>query len=211
MAALFLFLWLLLLASADAFTNPVVVAKTSSITNPQASQFPCRATPDDNDTPAVTIAFEPPPPPSFTPKPLPVILGAGLFLFASSVNRNDKSFATQVLQQAQIALRADPTITMELGQAVETGGVYSSQSSTAKVGTRDYKQLVLQFQIEGGNAWAQGVAYGVAPIDDPTQVQLVSLEVANMDASINGTPFEINNIASTSTTSTSSKSTSGDQ
>jgi hypothetical protein len=142
----------------------------------------------------------PPPPPSFTPKPLPVILGAGLFLFASSVKGCDRAMANELLQQSEAVLRQDPTIVMELGQAVETGGVYSSLSATATGGdAQQYKQLVLQFQIEGGNAWAQGVAYGIQKSkninnsnnSNKAEIQLVSLEVANMDATINGTPFEI--------------------
>jgi hypothetical protein len=91
-------------------------------------------------------------------------------------------------------MRADPTIIMELGQSIEAGGVYSSQTTTLHSPSRDvpsYQQLVLQFQIEGGNAWAQGVAYGIKAIPDG-EVHLVSLEVANMDATINGKPFEIN-------------------
>ena len=126
-----------------------------------------------------------PPPPAFVPKPLPVLLGGGLFLFARSVRGKDKAFADELLKQAQVALRQDATIGMELGQGVETGGVYSSMFAQSG----GYDQLVLQFQIEGGNAWAQGVAYGVRQHET---IQLVSLEVANMDASINGTPFEIN-------------------
>lgn len=125
-----------------------------------------------------------PPPPKFIPKPLPVLLGGGLFLFSRSVRGQDKPFANELLRQAQVVLRKDATIGMELGQGVETGGVYASQFAQ----NGGYDQLVLQFQIEGGNAWAQGVAYGVRQKDT---VQLVSLEVANMDASINGTPFEI--------------------
>jgi hypothetical protein len=127
-----------------------------------------------------------------------LILGGGLFLFATSVRTKDKDFAASLLQQAQVALRSDPVITMELGQDVESGGVYSSLSTTTTVANKSsqgqrkpYKQLVLQFQIEGGNAWAQGVAYGVQAIPDGN-FELVSLEVANMDATMNGKPFEIN-------------------
>ena len=128
-----------------------------------------------------------------------------MFLFASSVPQQDRAFANALLEQAQAALRNDPTITMELGYGVEAGGVYASQR-TQYVSENEgvnYDQLVLQFQIEGGNAWAQGVAYGIRPYssDGPgsddkdtttSNVQLVSLEVANMDASLNGTPFEVN-------------------
>jgi hypothetical protein len=157
----------------------------------------------NDDVIADPIFQIPPPPPPFVPKQLPVILGAGLFLFASSVKGADRAFATELLQQAQAVLRQDPTIIMELGQAVETGGVYSSLSTTCTANVegnaqQEYKQLVLQFQIEGGNAWAQGVAYGIQECNSNSnaknkndEIQLVSLEVANMDATINGTPFEI--------------------
>lgn len=90
----------------------------------------------------------PPPPPPFTPKPLPVILGAGLFLFASSVKGSDRAFAKELLQQSQAVLRQDPTIVMELGQAVETGGVYSSLSATTTTTVEQpCKQFVLQSTI----------------------------------------------------------------
>lgn len=134
----------------------------------------------------------PPPPPKFRPKPLPVILGGGLFLFMGNQGRTpqDRLLTETLLQQAQDAMRQDPTITMELGCGIETGGVYASQ----KTNNGSYDQLVLQFQIEGGNAWAQGVAYGVRSRSSSSRgeiIQLVTLEVANMDASINGTPFEV--------------------
>ena len=77
-------------------------------------------------------------------------------------------------------------VSMELGQGVEAGGIYASQYDVANGGI---EQLVVQFQVEGGNAWAQGVAYGIR---QNQSIQLVSLEVANMDASMKGTPFEIN-------------------
>jgi hypothetical protein len=138
-----------------------------------------------------------PPPPNFVPKPLPVLLGGGLFLFRNSVQKQDKEFAQELLLQCQVALRACPTVAMELGQGMECGGVYASQSGET---SNNIKQLVLQFQIEGGNAWAQGVAYGIKlpaaqqdedASDETAAVQLVSLEVANMDASMNGTPLEV--------------------
>jgi hypothetical protein len=131
----------------------------------------------------------PPAPLAFVPKPLPVLLGGGLFLFGFSVKAKDRPFADKLLELSQSAMRADPTITMELGQGVETGGVYSSVKGTANADGRMIDQLVLQFQIEGGNAWAQGVAYGIKEEDG--RVQLVSLEVANMDASMNGTPLDV--------------------
>ena len=135
-----------------------------------------------------------PPPPEFIPKPLPVLLGGGLFLFAGTSsmmrNKHTKKFVESLLDQATNAMNADASIIMELGQGIEAKKVYSA-SPMFRSG--NYDQLVLQFQIEGGNAWAQGVAYGVRS-DTSGIIQLVSLEVANMDASMNGIPLEIKNI-----------------
>eukprot|EP00977_Amphora_coffeiformis_P014590 scaffold4097_cov166-Amphora_coffeaeformis.AAC.47 len=69
---------------------------------------------------------------------------------------------------------------------METGGVYASTFAYLET---NVKQLILQFQIEGGNAWAKGSVYGIKCISSP--VQLVSLQVANMDASMNGTPCQV--------------------
>eukprot|EP00563_Minutocellus_polymorphus_P001350 CAMPEP_0181032564 /NCGR_PEP_ID=MMETSP1070-20121207/6806_1 /TAXON_ID=265543 /ORGANISM="Minutocellus polymorphus, Strain NH13" /LENGTH=244 /DNA_ID=CAMNT_0023109963 /DNA_START=332 /DNA_END=1068 /DNA_ORIENTATION=- len=147
------------------------------------------------------------------------------FLFPSSVPKRHKSFASQLLSLSEQALRADPTVCAELGMGVEAGGVYASAYASASVSesgqathTRSQRggaveQLVLQFQIAGGNAWAQGVAFGVreegasveaeanknddaggdaaADDDDDGRVRLVSLEVANMDAVLNGVSFEV--------------------
>jgi hypothetical protein len=128
-----------------------------------------------------------PPAPAFNPKPLPVVLAGGLFLFGSSVKPNDRQLVNELLSAVQSVLNTDPTITMELGQGVETGGVYSSLRETTKDGI---DQIVLQFQIQGGNVWAQGLAYGIKSLDQPA-LRLVSLQVANMDASMNGMPFNI--------------------
>lgn len=178
----------------------------------------------------------PPTPPSFRPLPLPVVLGGGLFLFAKSradLGRGGGGgggvarFAEELLRQARAVLRADPSVTMELGQGLETGGIYSFllgggdgvddvggaewDGGRRRRGSGACRQLVLQFQIEGGNAWAQGVAYGIQLMGDNLDadaaanledgpgstamigdnVHLVSLEVANMDASMNGTPLEL--------------------
>lgn len=130
------------------------------------------------------------------------MLAGGLFLFASSVPRSQKKFASELLGLAQQAMRSDPTVSMELGMGVEAGGVYASSSGRALVegggGARTLEQLVLQFQITGGNAWAQGVAYGVREVvslgggaGDGGQVHLLALEVANMDAVLNGESFQV--------------------
>ena len=136
------------------------------------------------------FANKAPPAPDFNPKPLPIILAGGLFLFGSSVKPKDRPFANELLSCAQKVLQTDPTMTMELGQGIETGGIYSSLRGTTRDGI---EQLVLQFQIEGGNVWAQGIAYGIKQSrdDNPAALQLVSLQVSNMDASMNGTPFNI--------------------
>ena len=149
----------------------------------------------------------PPPPPELKRVPLPAMLAGGLFLFAASVPRSRKEFASELLGLAQRALRLDPTVSMELGMGVEAGGVYASSSGRALVEggggaarTRTWEQLVLQFQITGGNAWAQGVAYGVREVGslgggardgDGGKVHLLALEVANMDAVLNGESFQV--------------------
>ena len=152
----------------------------------------------------------PPPPPELKRVPLPAMLAGGLFLFASSVPRSRREFASELLGLAQQALRSDPTVSMELGMGVEAGGVYASSSGRALVEggdgggggprTRTWEQLVLQFQITGGNAWAQGVAYGVREVGslgggardgDGGKVHLLALEVANMDAVLNGESFQV--------------------
>lgn len=112
------------------------------------------------------------------------MLAGGLFLFATSVPSSQKSRADKLLRLAQEVLRSDPTVTMELGPGIESGNVYAS--SNGKDG--EVHQLVLQFQINGGNAWAQGCLYGV---EDETGVRLISLEVANMDAVLNNQSFQV--------------------
>ena len=183
----------------------------------------------------------PPPPPELNRLPLPAMLAGGLLLFATSVPPPQREFATQLLQQAEQALRSDPTVAMELGMGIEVGGIYASSFATtttitsttgtsttgtsAAVGQNSrvaephnrVEQLVVQFQITGGNAWASGVAYGMRQRRESAaagnengaasaaaeggrssgragnagEVQLVSLEVANMDAVWNGVSFEV--------------------
>ena len=64
---------------------------------------------------------------------------------------------------------------------------------------------MLQFQINGGATWACGVAYGIRnhaesvsissnnkqQLGGEGEVTLVSLEVANMDAVLNGQSFQV--------------------
>ena len=163
---------------SSAHHNDIIVSQSSL---PSTSRFLANISGESSS------AQHPPPPPVFVPKPLPVLLGGGLFLFANSVNRQYKAFAQELLKQSEAAMRSDAMVSMELGQGVEAGGIYASKYARAP---GDIDQLVVQFQIEGGNAWAQGVAYGIRTTGN--NIQLVSLEVANMDASMKGTPFEIN-------------------
>jgi hypothetical protein len=142
---------------------------------------------------ALTLAATtpiPPPPLDFTPAPLPLVLAGGLWLFRTSVPAKDRAVCDALLQQAQTVLRADPLVTGELGQGLETGGVYASQRTTS---IASWDQLLVQFQIEGGNSWAQGLAYGVQAKANSNKggIQLVSLSVSNMDSSMNGTPFQV--------------------
>ena len=160
--------WVILLwASADAFSrhSPITAATTGLV---RSRCFAERA---------------PPPPPAFQPKPLPVIVVGGLFLFGSSVKSRDRLLVDELLDRVQQVLNKDPTIIMELGQGTTTGGIYSSLRDTSPDGI---EQIIAQFQIEGGNVWAQGIAYGTK--EEDSAVRLVSLQVANLDASINGTP-----------------------
>ena len=151
----------------------------------------------------------PPPPPDLKRVPLPAMLAGGLFLFASSVPSSQKSFANQLLSLSEEALRSDPTISMELGMGIETGGVYASSHTcdgSVQYRGQNVDQLVLQFQINGGATWACGVAYGIRNHAESIsissnnmqhqqggegEVTLVSLEVANMDAVLNGQSFQV--------------------
>mmetsp|Transcript_10001 Transcript_10001/g.21135 ORF Transcript_10001/g.21135 Transcript_10001/m.21135 type:complete len:200 (-) Transcript_10001:114-713(-) len=163
---------------------------------PLATRGRCRFASASSDDPPVTQPrAPPPPPPPLQTKALPVMLAGGLFLFGSSVDKRDRAFADEVLSLAQDALRMDPAVSMELGQGVEAGGVYASSRSTATDGAgREVDQIALQFQVEGGNAWAQAVAYGVryeTTGNSNNDVRLVSLQVANMDATMSGTASNV--------------------
>ena len=153
-----------------------------------------------------------PPPLSLKSIPLPVKLAGGLFLFGASAvaNEDDRAMRQEILRLAEDVLRADPLISMELGPGIEAGGIFASVSSlhravvatteTTRASESDdpaanrtstaalpVRQMSLEFQLNGGNSWAQarvsGIRYGKGR-DSP--VQLISLGVANMDASLNG-------------------------
>ncbi|KAL7435722.1 hypothetical protein ACHAXM_004807 [Skeletonema potamos] len=125
-----------------------------------------------------------PPPPNLRRVPLPVMLAGGLFLFATSVPSSQRTRVNKLLQLAEEALRSDPTVVMELGPGIESGNVYAS----AYASFESVDQIVLQFQINGGNAWAQGITYGV---EDENGLRLVALEVANMDAVLSNQSFQV--------------------
>jgi len=97
---------------------------------------------------------------------------------------------------------------MELGLGLEAGGVFSSSSSSSSssissststsIENREeeeeeiqenavvvqVRQLLLEFQINGGNSWAQCRCHGLKIGED--EMQIVSLGVSNMDAALNG-------------------------
>ena len=114
--------------------------------------------------------------------PLPVKLAGGLFLFGGSVARKDRALADEILALAQHALNGDPAVTSELGYGLETGGVYSSAADGDSEADR---RLVLQFQIQGGNLWAQGTARGIRRGPD-SPAELLELSVTNMDGAMMG-------------------------
>ena len=129
--------------------------------------------------------------------PLPFKLLGGLFLFAGSVKDTDKKFSQNILQKAEEILRIDPLISMELGLGIEAGGIFASSTSTQ----HHYQIMIMEFQLNGGNSWAQARVCGIQKINTPedgnngqeqepdsneNEIQLISLGVANMDASLNG-------------------------
>ena len=128
--------------------------------------------------------------------PLPFKLLGGLFLFAGSVKDSDKIFSRKILQKAEEILCIDPLISMELGLGIEAGGIFASSKSTQ----HQYQIMIMEFQLNGGNSWAQARVCGIQRINTPdingqgqeqeqrpdSEIQLLSLGVANMDASLNG-------------------------
>ena len=128
--------------------------------------------------------------------PLPFKLLGGLFLFAGSVKDTDKKFSQNILQKAEEILRIDPLISMELGLGIEAGGIFASSKSTQ----HNCQIMIMEFQLNGGNSWAQARVCGIQKINTPeddngqvqepdskdNEIQLISLGVANMDASLNG-------------------------
>ena len=137
-----------------------------------------------------------PPPPLLKRASLPTMLAGGLFLFATSVPSSQRKFANELLDLSEEALRSDPTIVMELGMGVEAGGIYASSyvpyhKERTLLWGKNVDRMVLQFQINGGNAWAQGVAYGARECSEKGRITLLSLAVANMDAVLNDQSFQV--------------------
>jgi len=97
---------------------------------------------------------------------------------------------------------------MELGTGLEAGGIFSSASSDEEAwvagptvdedqgdgdddgSTVSIRQLLMEFQINGGNSWAQCRCHGLKIGSDG--VQMVYLGVSNMDAALNGGWAEVN-------------------
>jgi hypothetical protein len=126
-----------------------------------------------------------PPPPQLNSLPLPAKLAGGLFLFQRSIKPKDRKLSEEILQLSQTILRSDPLISMELGSGLEAGGVFSSSSSNdGKI-----HQLVMEFQINGGNSWAQARVHGVKILNDAAFLK--SLEVSNMDAALMGGSVQV--------------------
>ena len=121
-----------------------------------------------------------PPAPMLKSIPLPLKLTGGLFLFRTSVVPTDKDLSTEILSTSQSMLRSDPLLSMELSLGLESSGIFSSCSSI-DVNT---KQMVMEFQINGGNSWAMAKVHGVKIGNG--KAFLVSLEVSNMDAALMG-------------------------
>jgi len=109
------------------------------------------------------------------PPPLPMKLAGALFLFGTSVPPASKELASELQEMAQRTLRSDPRVSMELGMGIEAGGIYASAAND--------RGLAINFQINGGNSWAECTAFGVVGDDG---LELVDLTVANMDAAMLG-------------------------
>jgi predicted lactoylglutathione lyase len=184
--ALLIIAVMLLITTCDAFVGNSCYHMQKLISSSTTAQSHLLSSPS-NEEQEQTQRYDIttlPPPPELKRVPLPVMLAGGLFLFATSVPSSQRGLADQILQLAQDALRADALVLMELGPGLEAGNVYALSYARSQ----NVDQLVLQFQINGGNAWAQGIGYG---IQDENGVKLISLEVANMDAVLNNQSFRL--------------------
>ena len=70
----------------------------------------------------------------------------------------------------------------ESESSVTTTTTTKSKSTTTTI---KIHQMVMEFQLNGGNAWAQAKVHGIK-YGETGPVQLLSLGVANMDASLSG-------------------------
>jgi len=128
------------------------------------------------------------PRPQLQQVPLPLKLAGGLFLFRSSVAPENRALADEALAAAQAALNADPLVTSELGAGLEVGGVFASSACDGEEG----RLFALNFQISGGNLWAEASATGIkrrrgsSKLDFGTPFELLDLTVSNMDAVLTG-------------------------
>ena len=99
-------------------------------------------------------------------------------IFASSSSKNS---AVIVEQKKELSLGNDDD-----GDDNSDNGESESESESELV-TIQMHQMIIEFQLNGGNSWAQarvhGIKYGT---ETNSPVQLISLGVANMDASLNG-------------------------
>lgn len=140
-----------------------------------------------------------PPIPELASLPLPAKLFGGLLLFSSSVKGRDKDLAQKLQVKAQNVINLDPLLSMELGRGLEAGGIFCSTSSIDDVTLSNnevatYHQLIIEFQINGGNSWAQCRCHGYqlntsnrnSSNYSENDIYLVSLRVSNMDAAFNG-------------------------
>jgi hypothetical protein len=114
--------------------------------------------------------------------PLPLKLAGGLFLFRSSVAPENKVLADEALAAAQAALNVDPLVTSELGAGLEAGGIFASSACDNEEG----RLFALNFQISGGNLWAEASARGIKRHSFGTPFELLELTVSNMDAVMMG-------------------------
>ena len=149
----------------------LVAPRTRRISSLQAAQ-------QENARPAPDAAR---PWPEMIQIPLPAKLLGGLFLFAGSVPRRDRALADEILALAQIALNNDQAVTSELGYGLEARDVYAS---AADGDDETGRRLVLEFQIQGGNLWAQGTARGVRSAAGAGELR--ELYVTNMDGAMMG-------------------------
>lgn len=171
----------------------------SSIPNQFRNFISCFSAAIDSDSGRSLNLDNLPPIPELVSLPLPAKLFGGLLLFSSSVKGRDKNLAQKLQLKAQNIINLDPLLSMELGRGLEAGGIFCSTSSIDDVTLSNAQvaschQLIIEFQINGGNSWAQCRCHGYqlktsdrnASSDSENDIHMVSLRVSNMDAAFNG-------------------------